>query len=325
MLVDLTERPRVSVLLAAHKSCERYFREAIESVVSQTFRNWELVISDDSATPKLQEISESFSDPRIHYVSQPAPLGPHGNHLAAFQQSRGELIAILNHDDVIYSNFLEELVPMIDLDVADVAFCDHDVIDAGGLRNPELTAELSKRWGRTDLVAGVYSDIEPLVVSQSISVMNASLFKRELLGELHKHEVGPAYDIFVSGLFLQSKSRATYNPKRLSAWRVHSNNISSLGSPSWSRGAAESWEFILRFSQRPEFKRTVHQKIQKAWLHCFLAHLELNEYERAREIAIHLPFLWRNLAASACRFPRMAKTARYVRSSVVRKLKLVFK
>ena len=56
----------VSVIMPAY-NCERFIKQSIDSVLAQTYTNWELLIVDDCSTDRTADIIASFSDPRIHY------------------------------------------------------------------------------------------------------------------------------------------------------------------------------------------------------------------------------------------------------------------
>ncbi len=315
--------PKVSVLFAAHKTAESYFKAAIESVRSQHFDDWELIISDDSASQNLQQLADAYGDSRIKYICQPNPLGPHGNHLAAFQRSTGQLISILNHDDLIYPEFLAALVPVLAREEVDFAFCDHDVIDESGQVDPVFTDSFSKRWGRDRLTSGIQPDIETLVINQTIPIVNASLLKRHLYDGFRDREVGPAYDFFLAALCLRAGASAYYVPKRLAAWRCHPGNITSSGNSAWSRGTAITWEVVLEHTRDIDMRCLVKKQIDNAWLHCCLRHLDRNEYESARKILCQLRQPSRTFAAMACTFPNVTMLARRFRSHLASALKRI--
>ena len=56
--------PKVSIILANYNE-EKYIAEAIESVINQTYTNWELIIIDDASTDRSQDIINSYKDSRI--------------------------------------------------------------------------------------------------------------------------------------------------------------------------------------------------------------------------------------------------------------------
>jgi len=89
--------PAVSVVVRVFNA-ERYLREAVESVLAQTFVDFELVAIDDGSTDGSVAILEGYGDPRIRIVSQ-----PNGGKTAAAQrgldEARGRYVAILDADD----------------------------------------------------------------------------------------------------------------------------------------------------------------------------------------------------------------------------------
>lgn len=108
----MTEKPLVSVIINCYNG-EKYLREAIDSVMAQTYENWELVFWDNQSTDSTREIVESYSDSRIHYFYAPehTPLGEARN--LAVEKANGEYINFLDADDVWSSNKLKEQVKLI--------------------------------------------------------------------------------------------------------------------------------------------------------------------------------------------------------------------
>lgn len=92
---------------------EKYLRQAIESVYSQTYKNWEIVLLDNASTDRTAEIATSF-DQKLHYFrnEMTVPLGQARN--LALQQAQGELIAFLDSDDVWRPNKLEKQIPLFE-------------------------------------------------------------------------------------------------------------------------------------------------------------------------------------------------------------------
>lgn len=102
--------PAVSVLMTAFNR-ERYIAEAIESVLSQTFTDFELIVVDDCSTDRTIDVVERYlSDPRIRLVRNERNLGdyPNRNHAATF--ARGEFLKYHDSDDVMYSDCLALMV-----------------------------------------------------------------------------------------------------------------------------------------------------------------------------------------------------------------------
>lgn len=93
--------------LLAHNSAS-YIRDAIESVLAQTYTHWECIISDDASTDGTQDIIESLpKDERIRVVHQRENLGQAGNWAYAMSQTTAPYITTLHADDVWFPHTLE--------------------------------------------------------------------------------------------------------------------------------------------------------------------------------------------------------------------------
>ena len=104
--------PLISVIMNCYNS-DRFLKEAIESVLAQTYPHWEIIFWDNQSTDSSREIIQSFQDPRIKYFLAPTftPLG-HARNLAV-NQAKGEWIAFLDCDDIWLSEKLEKQVQII--------------------------------------------------------------------------------------------------------------------------------------------------------------------------------------------------------------------
>ena len=102
----MTEKPLVSVIINCYNG-EKYLREAIDSVMAQTYENWELVFWDNQSTDSTREIVECYNSPKIRYFYAPehTPLGEARN--KALERVEGELVAFLDCDDIWKPAFLE--------------------------------------------------------------------------------------------------------------------------------------------------------------------------------------------------------------------------
>ena len=98
--------PRVSIVTATFNR-SNILRYTIESVLAQTFSNWELIVVGDACTDDTEQVVASFGDPRIRFVNLPVNAGeqsvPNND---GVRLARGEYIAFVNHDDLWISNHL---------------------------------------------------------------------------------------------------------------------------------------------------------------------------------------------------------------------------
>jgi glycosyltransferase involved in cell wall biosynthesis len=94
---DMLKPPRFSVVMPVF-NVEAYVAEAVQSVLNQTFVDFELLIIDDGATDRSREICEGFADPRIKIIEQPN-RGLAGARNTGIAYARGDYIALLDSDD----------------------------------------------------------------------------------------------------------------------------------------------------------------------------------------------------------------------------------
>ena len=92
-------RPVVSVILPAYNAAA-YIRDAIDSVLTQTFIDFELLIVDDGSTDSTREITRSYDDPRIRLIASDRNVGLTASLNHALAQARGEFVARQDADDV---------------------------------------------------------------------------------------------------------------------------------------------------------------------------------------------------------------------------------
>ena len=235
--------PLVSIVVATYKSRRDYLSEAITSALAQTWRDIEVIVSDDSPDDGLRRLVESFDDVRVRYRRNAPALGVARNHWACFRAARGEYIAILNHDDWLTPTFVEQLAgALLANPQAVLAFCDHWIIDADGRRSIEATEQASVSWGRARLAEGMHRPFFDLVQAQTIPMAMGTVFRRSSLPEVLPDDAGPAYDLWLSYLLSRGGGGAWFVPQRLSAWRTHAANLTSQAGADWLLGTARCWQ-----------------------------------------------------------------------------------
>lgn len=134
-----TATPAVTVIIPVYNG-ERYLAEAIESVLSQTFGDFELVVVDDGSTDGSQDVALSFFDSRIRYHRQDNG-GLSNARNTGIRCAQGELIGMLDSDDRWHPNFLQTLVSSLRTDPdAVAAYCGWRYINRDGLPLPEIVS-----------------------------------------------------------------------------------------------------------------------------------------------------------------------------------------
>lgn len=107
--------PKVSVLMPIWNTREDHLREAMESILNQTFSDFEyLILNDSPDNTKLDEIVASYNDPRIRYARNEKNVGITPSRNKLLQMAEGEYIAIFDHDDISEPTRLEKQVAYLD-------------------------------------------------------------------------------------------------------------------------------------------------------------------------------------------------------------------
>lgn len=107
------KKPRVSVIMPVYNS-EKFLRTAIDSILNQTFTDFELIILHDPSTDRSWEIITSYTDPRIRPVNNESRLGISGTLNKGIELAQGVYIARMDGDDVSLPNRLMEQVAFMD-------------------------------------------------------------------------------------------------------------------------------------------------------------------------------------------------------------------
>lgn len=104
----VSEEKLLSIIIPSYNH-ERYIAEAIQSVIDQKYKNWELIIVDDGSMDHSVDIIEEFDDDRIKLITQ-KNQGAHNAINRGLQAARGEYLAILNSDDLYEADRFEIMI-----------------------------------------------------------------------------------------------------------------------------------------------------------------------------------------------------------------------
>lgn len=209
---------KFSVIINCYNG-EKYLRETIDSVIAQTYTNWEIIVWDNKSTDKTRSIAESYEDKRIryYYASTHTPLGEARN--CALQKVQGEIIGFLDSDDVWKPNCLEIYISFFK-------------------RFPNVGLAYSRFYSKTErggwTSEGADSSrivkTEELVDKYNIG-MSCAFFKSAIIIENSIYFNGAFsliedYDFF---LRVSSLTQTLYIPEVLMDYRVYDGNSTSKG------------------------------------------------------------------------------------------------
>ena len=126
---------KIDVLLTTYNTKIEYLKKQLDSILNQTYTNFNLIISDDCSTNK--EVVETLreyeqKDNRIKIYIQPQNLGYTKNFEFVLTKSTAKYIAYSDHDDIWYKNKLEESLKILKEKDVDLVYCDAKQIDENG-------------------------------------------------------------------------------------------------------------------------------------------------------------------------------------------------
>jgi len=117
--------PAISVCIPTYNGA-KYIAQTIESILNQTFTDFEIIVSDDGSSDNTLEIVGSFNDPRIVRIDRLSKVGAEANWNNAVATASASLVKLVCQDDLLYPLCLEvEVQTMSRSENQDVSFCFH--------------------------------------------------------------------------------------------------------------------------------------------------------------------------------------------------------
>ena len=105
--------PQVSIAMPVYNG-EKFIKSAIDSILNQTFDDFELLISDNASTDKTAEICMSYRDKRIKYYANKKNIGAVYNYNSLFYKATGQYFKWHAYDDICMPTYLEKCVKILD-------------------------------------------------------------------------------------------------------------------------------------------------------------------------------------------------------------------
>lgn len=133
-------RPLISIAVPAYQTPVEFLKQMIESLISQTYPEWELCIANASPdNEEMQRVLADYSakDSRVRFCNLKENLGIAENTNRAFSMAKGEFMGLLDHDDLLAPNALYEIVQ---------ALQDHPQVDALYTDEDKVTTELDEHF-----------------------------------------------------------------------------------------------------------------------------------------------------------------------------------
>ncbi len=257
--------PRISVFIPCYNYAH-YLPEAVESVLRQSFPDWEAIAIDDASTDATLEVMHSFTDPRIIRIYHNETKGNIATYNEAIALSRGEFVVALSADDRYHPDFFKKTIAMLDAHPeAGMAYTGWEIIDANG----RVIRRVGSMPHRED---GVYDDLPHLVLGCYIAQCTV-VVRRRVYQEVGAFTLSRAGD-WDMWLRIARKYPIAFVREPLYQYRRHGRNMSA-DPDSLKTTEVESALVLSRLLNDPELPAHVAGLANKAlaWQQWWFARL----------------------------------------------------
>lgn len=251
-------------MITAARDAGPYLSETLDSVVGQSFDDWEVVLVDDGSEDDTAAIARGYGE-RVRVLRNERPLGPAGARNIGIDNARGELIATLDSDDMWTPRYLESQVALYDQAVArgrpvGVICCDARLLGPNGLK-PETFGD---RLGRTGGVVTLTDLLQANIVFTSVLAPRSVL--RSVGGYDHSLVGVEDYDLWVR--LAEEHREIVWNPEVLAIHRLRPGSLASRAELQ-AEGTARVYELALARGRLDRRQRRIARRQRR--LHRLLA------------------------------------------------------
>ena len=208
---------KFSILVPLYNTPEKFLREMIDSVVAQTYENWELCLADgsDAEHAYVEQIVKSYNDQRIRYEKLTENLGISGNTNKCFEMATGEYIGLFDHDDIIHPTVLYEYMKAICEQDADYIYCDETTFSGNSIDHM-ITLHFKPDFAPDNLRANNF-------------ICHFSVFSKELVSKCgtFRTEFDGSQDHDMILRLTRAAKHIVHVPKILYYWRSHAGSVAS--------------------------------------------------------------------------------------------------
>ncbi len=233
-----TTAPAVCVIMPAYNA-SRFIEEAIQSVIDQTFCDWELIVIDDCSSDDTVAIVENLAktDPRITLLRNEVNQGVAKTRNRGLDLCRSSYVALLDSDDIWHPEKLERQLRLAEGTGADILYCSYGIMDAEGNK------------AKNDYIVPPRTDFEKLLKENVIGCSTVMITSE--IAKKYRFEMGFQHEDYVLWLrLLQNGHKACGCPEVLVKWRYIVNSRSF----NKRRSAQDRWRIYRKNLKLPLFK-----------------------------------------------------------------------
>lgn len=223
----MPDKAKVSILMNCYNG-EKYLREAVDSVLAQTYKHFELVFWDNCSSDSSAEIFNSYSDERLRYILAPEHTDLGGGRAKAWEYLNGEFVAVLDADDIWLPSKLERQLPYFSDPEVGIVISDTLFFNEVAERPLYAGKYPPEGWVFENLLKAYFVSLETLVIRRSAAQKLPRAFDADFSAIAD-------FDLVVR---LSRISKLAVVPEILAKWRVHADS--------------DTWRYPLSFVEEKD-------------------------------------------------------------------------
>lgn len=281
---------KIDILLATYNSNLDFLKEQIDSILTQTYKNVSLLISDDkSSNPKVIDLLKEYEkkDKRIRVFLQEENLGYNKNFEFLLKCSGADYIMFCDHDDIWNSDKVEKSLKKMLEEKVDLIYCNAEQINEKG----EIIQKNYFKYKNVPLI----NKKSHLAISRCIGIGCSQIITKDV-----KNKMLPFLDSVIAhdwlASFIANENKGiTYIKESLFKYRLHTNNV--FGGRSLAQNLSR-WKEENGTSYKSYLKYRKEKVIDKAYLDGAKMCLDYSKNEENKEFLKKLINYYENLEKS---------------------------
>lgn len=244
------QQPLVSIIMNCFNG-EKYLKQAINSIFSQSYTNWELIFIDNNSNDRSQEIALSFGK-RVNYFKLDKTINLSSARKYGFSKITGEWLAFLDTDDYWFKNKLQVQINF--LKNTDYIFCYSSIKEIN--TNDELIRIRKPRYEngphlKNQLISFDINMVTPLIKVKAL-IDNNILFDENIVAS-------EEYNLFIR---LASKGDFSSIQDVLGAWRVGESTLTNKSIEYWFKDREYTIKQLIQ--ENPTLEKEIYYEIKIA-------------------------------------------------------------
>ncbi|CAI3478898.1 MAG: glycosyltransferase [Enterococcus cecorum] len=272
--------PQISIIVPVYNA-ERYLKYCIDSILRQTFTNYELILVNDGSTDYSLKICHEYAskDERIKILSKENG-GPSSTRNLGLSHAKGKYIAFIDADDYVLDNYLEKLWQLSEDRQADITVVEYYRKDErDGLLYYHLTAD---EIGQIEEVSSDEA-IKRMIIGINFMPVWGKLYRLELFNNLSFDENRLYEENFIQTKLYSLANKIIYLKENLYCYRTVDTGI--MKTPLTLKKIRDDIEGCEEILVDIVVANKYHDAVKEEWMKCYLTRLNIHrEYLEVRQL-----------------------------------------